>query len=77
MTGLGCDPFPAVFIRAPVIESAIPPAEVMARLGNGTIVAVRQTNLLATSFHPELSLDDRFHRYFVKMAETYLAQPRS
>jgi pyridoxal 5'-phosphate synthase pdxT subunit len=75
--GLGCDPFPAVFIRAPVIENALPPAEVLARLGNGTIVAVRQGNLLATSFHPELSLDDRFHRYFIKMAETYLAQPRS
>jgi 5'-phosphate synthase pdxT subunit len=74
---LGCDAFPAVFIRAPVIENAVPPAEVLARLGNGTIVAVRQDNLLATSFHPELSLDDRFHRYFIKMAETYLAQPRS
>ncbi|XUX01343.1 MAG: pyridoxal 5'-phosphate synthase glutaminase subunit PdxT [Dehalogenimonas sp.] len=72
--GLGCEPFPAVFIRAPLIECALPPAEIMARLGNGTIVAVRQGNLLATSFHPELSLDDRFHRYFIGVAETYLAQ---
>ena len=70
---LGDEPFPAVFIRAPLIESVEPPAEVLARLGNGTIVAVRQENLLATSFHPELSLDDRFHRYFLKMAERYQA----
>ena len=75
--GLGCEPFPAVFIRAPIIESATPPAEVLARLGNGTIVAVRQNNLLATSFHPELSLDDRFHLYFLRMAETYLSQVRA
>jgi pyridoxal 5'-phosphate synthase pdxT subunit len=75
--GLGCDPFPAVFIRAPLIENALPPAVVLARLGNGTIAAVRQGNLIATSFHPELSLDDRFHRYFIEMAETYLAQKRN
>jgi 5'-phosphate synthase pdxT subunit len=77
VNGLEGEPFPAVFIRAPLIESALPPAEVLARLGNGTIVAVRQDNLLATSFHPELSLDDRFHRYFIRMAETYLAGPRA
>jgi len=77
VAGLGNEPFHAVFIRAPLIESALPPAEVMARLGNGTIVAVRQNNLLATSFHPELSLDDRFHRYFVRMAEDYLANTQS
>ncbi len=71
VAGLGDEPFPAVFIRAPLIESALPPAEVIARLGNGTIVAVRQNNLLATSFHPELSSDDRFHRYFLKMAEGF------
>ena len=75
--GLGCEPFPAVFIRAPIIENATPPAQVLARLGNGTIVAVRQDNLLATSFHPELSLDDRFHRYFLKMAEIYLSRART
>ncbi|KTB48478.1 pyridoxal 5'-phosphate synthase glutaminase subunit PdxT [Dehalogenimonas alkenigignens] len=69
---LGGEPFPAVFIRAPIIESALPPAKVLSRLGNGTIVAVRQDNLLATSFHPELSMDDRFHRYFLRMAEEYL-----
>ncbi|AKG53755.1 pyridoxine biosynthesis glutamine amidotransferase [Dehalogenimonas sp. WBC-2] len=71
---LGDQPFPAVFIRAPLIESAEPPAEVLARLGNGTIVAVLQNNLLATSFHPELCSDDRFHCYFLKMAEVYQAE---
>jgi 5'-phosphate synthase pdxT subunit len=75
--GLGDEPFPAVFIRAPLIENALPPAEVLARLGNGTIVAVRQNNLLATSFHPELSLDDRFHRYFLKMAVSYQINSKS
>jgi 5'-phosphate synthase pdxT subunit len=70
---LGDTPFPAVFIRAPLIESSEPPAEVLARLGNGAIVAVRQDNLLATTFHPELGDDDRFHQYFVSMAETYQA----
>lgn len=70
---LGDAPFPAVFIRAPLIEEAEPPAEVLARLGNGAIVAVKQNNLLATTFHPELADDDRFHRYFIGMAETYQA----
>lgn len=70
---LGEVSFPAVFIRAPIIESAEPPAEVLARLGNGSIVAVRQDTLLATTFHPELGCDDRFHRYFVNIAEAYQA----
>jgi 5'-phosphate synthase pdxT subunit len=43
--------------------------EVMAKLENGTIVAARQGRLLVTAFHPELSGDDRFHRYFVNLAE--------
>jgi 5'-phosphate synthase pdxT subunit len=62
---LGEEPFPAVFIRAPKVESAKKKVEVLAELEDGTIVAVRQGNLLATAFHPELSPDDRFHRFFV------------
>jgi len=62
-------PFHAIFIRAPLIETVGPGAEVLARLADGTIVAARQNNWLATSFHPELSKDDRFHRYFLSMAE--------
>lgn len=59
------EPFHAIFIRAPLIESAGPRVEVLARLADSTMVAARQGNLLATSFHPELTADDRFHRYFV------------
>jgi 5'-phosphate synthase pdxT subunit len=60
-------PFHAIFIRAPLIETVGPEVEILARLENGTIVAARQGNCLATSFHPELSSDDRFHRYFLKL----------
>jgi len=62
---LGQPPFHAVFIRAPVITDAGPDVSVLARLPDGRIVAARQRNLLATAFHPELTSDDRFHRYFV------------
>jgi 5'-phosphate synthase pdxT subunit len=58
-------PFRAVFIRAPVIERVDPPARAIARLEDGTVVAARQGNLLATSFHPELTRDPRLHAYFL------------
>lgn len=60
--------FRAVFIRAPLIESVGGDAQVLARLDDGRIVAARQGHLLATSFHPELTGDDRFHRYFLWLA---------
>ncbi|MGQ9627229.1 MAG: pyridoxal 5'-phosphate synthase glutaminase subunit PdxT [Anaerolineae bacterium] len=60
--------FHAIFIRAPLIEAVGPEVEVLARLEDGTIVAARQGNLLATAFHPELTYDPRFHRYFLNMA---------
>ncbi|MFQ6100990.1 MAG: pyridoxal 5'-phosphate synthase glutaminase subunit PdxT [Anaerolineae bacterium] len=66
---LGKAPFHAVFIRAPLIERAGKDVEVLAQLDGGTIVAVRQENLLATAFHPELTEDDRFHRYFLSLYE--------
>jgi 5'-phosphate synthase pdxT subunit len=63
---LGTKPFPAVFIRAPLIEQVGDRVEILARLnGNGTIVAARQDNILACAFHPELTDDLRFHKYFV------------
>jgi pyridoxal 5'-phosphate synthase pdxT subunit len=65
---LGAKPFPAVFIRAPLIEKASSLAEVLARLPDGVIVAARQKNMLVTSFHPELTSDTRLHQYFLKMA---------
>jgi 5'-phosphate synthase pdxT subunit len=61
-------PFHAVFIRAPLIESVSGAAQALARLDDGRIVAAQQGRLLATSFHPELTGDDRFHRYFLKLA---------
>ncbi len=62
---LGKAPFPAVFIRAPAIEHCDDGVEVLARLDKGTIVAARQGKLLATAFHPELTNDLRFHKYFL------------
>ncbi len=60
-------PFPGVFIRAPLVECVGPGVEVLARLAEGPTVAVRQGNLLATAFHPELTKDRRFHRYFLEL----------
>ena len=60
-------PYHAVFIRAPLIESVKGTTQVLATLPDGRIVAAQQGNLLATSFHPELTADDRFHRYFLTM----------
>ena len=62
-------PYPAVFIRAPLIESVQGAAQVLATLPDGRIVASQQGRLLATSFHPELTDDDRFHRYFLALAD--------
>lgn len=62
-------PYHAVFIRAPLFESVSGEAQVLAALQDGRIVAARQGRLLATSFHPELTADDRFHRYFLTLAE--------
>ena len=63
--------FPAVFIRAPLIEDVGPGVEILARLpaadGEGKIVAAQEGHFLATSFHPELTGDARFHRYFLDM----------
>jgi 5'-phosphate synthase pdxT subunit len=61
-------PFHAVFIRAPLIESVQADACILAKLEDGRIVAAQQGHLLATAFHPELTNDDRFHRYFLQLA---------
>ena len=62
-------PFHTVFIRAPLIESVGQGVEILSQLEDGHIVAARQGHLLATSFHPELTGDDRFHRYFLELAK--------
>jgi 5'-phosphate synthase pdxT subunit len=70
--GIDGEPFHAVFIRAPWVETTGGDVEVLGRVTEGPaagrIVAVRQGNLLATAFHPELTGDLRVHRFFVAMA---------
>ncbi|MGW3241129.1 pyridoxal 5'-phosphate synthase glutaminase subunit PdxT [Streptomyces sp. NPDC001070] len=68
--GVDGGPVEGVFIRAPWVESTGSGVATLARLDDGTIVAVRQGNLLATSFHPELTGDHRVHRYFVDMVRS-------
>jgi 5'-phosphate synthase pdxT subunit len=66
---LGSKPFPGIFIRAPWIERCGPAVELLAeRDGHG--VMVREGNVLATSFHPELSNDARVHRYFLDIVDS-------
>lgn len=71
---LGPVPFPAVFIRAPIVESVGSGVEILAEVisveGDARIVAVREGNIMATAFHPELTGDDRCHQYFVDMIKT-------
>lgn len=62
-------PYHAVFIRAPLIETVQGEVKVLSQLEDGRIVAAQQGRWLATSFHPELTSDERFHRYFVEMAK--------
>ena len=60
-------PYHAVFIRAPIIEAVHGQARVLSALEDGRIVAAQEGRLLATSFHPELTDDTRFHQYFVSL----------
>ncbi|WIG58052.1 MAG: Pyridoxal 5'-phosphate synthase (glutamine hydrolyzing), glutaminase subunit [Ktedonobacterales bacterium] len=72
---LGEQPYHAVFIRGPAVESVGEGVEVLARLDDsdnpesGIIVAVREGNVLGTAFHPEVTNDPRFHDYFLAMAQ--------
>lgn len=63
------DAFHAVFIRAPIIESVSGDAKILASLPDGRIVAAQQGHFLATSFHPELTGDIRFHEYFLSLID--------
>jgi 5'-phosphate synthase pdxT subunit len=76
--GLSGGPLHAVFIRAPWVEEAGDAVEVLGRVeggpADGKIVAVRQGNLVATSFHPELTGDRRVHALFVEIVRRYLAE---
>ena len=66
---LGSPPFRGVFIRAPWIQKVGDGVEVLANLPDGKPVAVRERNLLATAFHPELTTDLRFHEYLLTFAD--------
>ncbi len=61
-------PYHAIFIRAPLIESVHGKARILSALEDGRIVAAQEGRLLATSFHPELTNDTRFHEYFISLA---------
>jgi 5'-phosphate synthase pdxT subunit len=78
LEGLAGGPVHAVFIRAPWVEEAGPGVQVLGRVvggeADGRIVAVRQGNLVATSFHPELTGDRRVHALFVDIVRRHLAQ---
>lgn len=65
----GAEPLRAIFIRAPYIESVGPDVKVLAAVGDHIVIA-RQGRLLATAFHPELTDDDRIHKYFIEMVHS-------
>ncbi len=67
-------PFRGVFIRAPLIESIGGDARILATLRDGRIVAAQEGYWLATAFHPELTSDNRFHRYFLAMTAAAAAR---
>jgi len=64
---LGPEPFHAIFIRAPAINSVGPDVDALASLPDGTIVAAERGPILVTCFHPELTADHRFHRHFLEL----------
>ena len=72
IAGLEGKPYHAVFIRAPVVSAVKPGVDILARLDDGRIVAVRQGRLLATAFHPELTDDLRLHAFFCAIVEETL-----
>ncbi len=78
VSGLDGGPLHAVFIRAPWVEEAGPGGDVLGRVvggaADGKIVAVRQGNVVATSFHPELTGDRRVHALFVDIVRRHLAE---
>lgn len=71
INGIDGGPFHAVFIRAPSIDRVGAAVDVLATLDDGTIVAAQEGRLLATSFHPELTGDARFHEKLIALAAAY------
>lgn len=64
----------ATFIRAPIVSETGSGVEILAELADGRVVAVKQGNLLGISFHPEISGEDRIHRFFLQMVEKNLTR---
>ena len=71
VSGISGLPIKAILIRAPIISDTGPEVSILGKLSDGSIVAVKENNLLATSFHPELTNDPRMHGLFVDMARQY------
>ena len=67
--GIDGPPFPGVFIRAPMVNKAAKEVQILSVVRNGCPVAVKQNHMLATSFHPELTSDNRVHKFFLEMIE--------
>ena len=76
VNGIEGPPFHAVFIRAPLFDEVRWPAEAVCSLEDGSIVAARQGNLFATSFHPELTGDNRLHKLFLTMGRPQTDSPK-
>jgi 5'-phosphate synthase pdxT subunit len=68
--GIDGEPIHAAFIRAPIVERVGDGVEVLSKLSDGRIVAVRSGNLLGISFHPEVAGENRVHEYFLKMVQS-------
>jgi len=71
VSAFGPDPYHAIFIRAPLIIRVGEEVEVLSALDADRPVAVQQGNLMATSFHPELTTDYRFHSYFLELVNSH------
>ena len=69
-SGIEGEPIHAAFIRAPIVERVGDGVEVLSKLSDGRIVAVRSGNLLGISFHPEVTGENRVHEYFLKMVKS-------
>jgi 5'-phosphate synthase pdxT subunit len=77
IAGVEGGPFPGVFIRAPVVIDTGEGVSVLSRLDDGRIVAVRQGDLIATAFHPELTDDNRLHEYFIDIIRNKAGEEKS
>jgi pyridoxal 5'-phosphate synthase pdxT subunit len=75
MPAVSDEPIPTVFIRAPIVSRTGPDVEVLGTLSDGKIIAVRQNNLVATAFHPELTGDKRLHSWFLQIVQESANQP--